>query len=74
MGATSDKVQGQAKQVAGVVTGDKDLEAEGKADRTTAEVQEKVDTVKDKVADVVTEVKDKADELADKAKDMLHDK
>ena len=29
MGATSDKVQGQAKEVAGIVTGDEDLEARG---------------------------------------------
>lgn len=60
MGATSDKIQGQAKQAAGVVTGDKDLEAEGKADRQVGEVEEKIDEVKDKAAD-----------LADKAKNKL---
>ena len=74
MGATSDKVQGQAKQVAGIVTGDKDLEAQGQAERQTGEAEEKVDEVKDRVQGFVDEVKDKADELADKAKDMLHDK
>jgi uncharacterized protein YjbJ (UPF0337 family) len=72
MGATSDKVQGQAKEVAGIVTGDKDLEAEGKTDRQTGEAEEKLDKVKDKVADVVDEVKDKADEVVDKVKDTLH--
>lgn len=63
MGATSDKVQGQAKQAAGVVTGDKDMESEGKADRHVGEAREKVDVVKDTAADVV-----------DKAKEKMHSK
>jgi uncharacterized protein YjbJ (UPF0337 family) len=71
MGATSDKVQGQAKEVAGIVTGDKDLEAEGKSDRQTGEAEEKIDDVKDRVEGFVDEVKDKAAEAVDKAKDML---
>jgi uncharacterized protein YjbJ (UPF0337 family) len=74
MGATSDKVQGQAKQVAGIVTGDEDLEAQGNAERQTGEAEEKVDEVKDRVQDFIGDVKDKADDVADKAKDMLHDK
>jgi len=74
MGATSDKVQGQAKEVAGIVTGDKDLEAQGKADRQTGEAEEKVDDVKDRVTDFVDSVKDKSGAVADKAKDLLHDK
>ena len=74
MGATSDKVQGQAKEVAGIVTGDKDLEAEGKSDRKVGEAEEKVDDVKDRVTDFVDTVKDKAEDVADKAKDRLHDK
>ena len=32
MTAKSDQVKGKAKQVTGIVTGDKDLEAEGNAD------------------------------------------
>ena len=71
MGATSDKVQGQAKEVAGIVTGDKDLEAEGKADRQTGEAEEKIDDVKDRVEGFVDEVKDNAEEVVEKAKDML---
>ena len=74
MGATSDKVQGQAKEVAGIVTGDEDLEAQGKAERQTGEAEEKVDAVKDRVQGFVDEVKDKVDDAADKAKGMLHDK
>ena len=71
MGATSDKVQGQAKEVAGIVTGDKYLETEGKADRQTGEAEEKIDDVKDRVEGFVDEVKDKAEEVVEKAKDML---
>ena len=71
MGATSDKVQGQAKEVAGIVTGDEDLEARGKGERKTGEAEEKVDEVKDRVEGFVDQVKDKADDVADKAKDML---
>ena len=71
MGATSDKVQGQAKQVTGIVTGDKDLEAQGKSDRQTGEAKEKIDDAKDKMKDVLDDAKDKVADLADKAKDML---
>jgi uncharacterized protein YjbJ (UPF0337 family) len=71
MGATSDKFQGQAKEVAGIVTGDQDLEAEGKADRKVGEAEEKVDDVKDKFEGFVDDVKNKAEDAADKAKDML---
>lgn len=74
MGATSDKLQGQAKQVAGIVSGDKDLEAEGKADRQAGEAQEKVDEVKDKIADFVKDVTDKVQEVGDKATDKLRGK
>ncbi|HYO85142.1 MAG TPA: CsbD family protein [Dermatophilaceae bacterium] len=67
MGATSDKIQGQGKQAAGIVTGDQDLEAEGKADRQVGEAEEKLDAAKEKFEDA----KDKAAELAEKAKDKL---
>jgi uncharacterized protein YjbJ (UPF0337 family) len=71
MGATSDKVQGQAKEVAGIVTGDEDLEAEGRTDRKVGEAKENIDDATDKVKDFLDEAKDKATELADKAKDKL---
>jgi uncharacterized protein YjbJ (UPF0337 family) len=61
MGAHSDQVKGRAKEAAGVLTGNEDLEAEGKTDRLTGEAEEKIDHVKDKV-----------DEVVDKTKDALH--
>jgi len=63
MSAKSDQVKGHVKEAAGVVSGDKDLESEGKTDRRTGEVEEKIDHAKDKVEEVV-----------DKAKDALHRK
>jgi uncharacterized protein YjbJ (UPF0337 family) len=74
MGAESDQVKGKVKEAAGMVTGDKDLEAEGKADRRAGEAKEKVDEAKDKVQEVLDKAKDKVEGVIDKAKDTLHRK
>ena len=74
MSAKSDQVKGQVKQAAGVLTGDKDLESEGKSDRRTGEAEEEVDDAKDKVDEVIDVTKDKAEEVRDKANDALHRK
>jgi uncharacterized protein YjbJ (UPF0337 family) len=58
MGAQSDQVKGRAKEAAGVLTGNEDLEAEGKTDRLTGEAEEKIDHAKDKVDEVVNKTKD----------------
>jgi uncharacterized protein YjbJ (UPF0337 family) len=63
MSAKSDQAKGHVKEAAGVLAGDKDLEAKGKADRRTGEAEEKIDHAKDKFEEVV-----------DKAKDALHRK
>ncbi|MGZ4705317.1 MAG: CsbD family protein [Acidimicrobiales bacterium] len=74
MGAKGDQAKGQAKEVVGKVVGDKDLEAEGKADRRAGEAKEKVEDVKDFVEDVVDKAKDTAEDIVDKAKDATHRK
>ncbi|MGZ6495479.1 MAG: CsbD family protein [Actinomycetota bacterium] len=74
MGAKTDQLKGQAKEAVGSITGDKDLESEGKADRRAGEVNEKVEKAKDKVEEVVDKTKDKVEEVVDKAKDKLHRK
>ena len=71
MGAQSDQVKGRAKEAAGILTGDDDLEAEGKADRLAGEAEEKIDHAKDKAEEVLDKVKDKVDEAVDKTKDAL---
>jgi uncharacterized protein YjbJ (UPF0337 family) len=53
MAGKSDQMKGKAKEAVGDLTGDKDLKAEGKADRQAGEVKEKVDEVIDKVKSVV---------------------
>jgi uncharacterized protein YjbJ (UPF0337 family) len=42
-----DKFEGKAKEVAGKVTGDDELEAEGKTQHAKGKVEEKVDELKD---------------------------
>ena len=74
MSAKSDQVKGHVKEAAGVLTGDKDLESEGKTDRRTGEAEEKVDHAKDKVEEVIDSTKDKVEEGADKTRDALHRK
>ncbi|CAN5640645.1 hypothetical protein BH10ACT2_BH10ACT2_22160 [soil metagenome] len=48
-----DEVKGRTKQAAGVLTGNKGLEREGKVDRVAGAVKEKVDVARDWVADKV---------------------
>jgi uncharacterized protein YjbJ (UPF0337 family) len=74
MGAESDQVKGQVKEAVGSLTGDKDLESEGKADRRAGEAKEKVDDAKDKVEEVIDTAKDKVEEVIDKTKDAAHRK
>ena len=71
MSGKSDQLKGRAKEAAGILTGNEDLEAEGRADRRTGEAKEKVDHAKDKVDEVIDKAKAKVDEAADKAKDAL---
>lgn len=74
MGAKSDQVKGQVKDAAGSLTGDKDLESEGRADRRAGEAKEKVDHAKGKIEEVIDKAEDKVEEVIDKAKDTLHRK
>jgi uncharacterized protein YjbJ (UPF0337 family) len=67
MGAKGDQVKGKAKEAVGTLTGDKDLEAEGKSDRRAGEAKEKV-------GEIVDTAKDKVEELIDKTKHVLHRK
>jgi uncharacterized protein YjbJ (UPF0337 family) len=54
MGEKTDDIKGRVKEAAGDLTGDKDLQREGKVDQFTADVKEKVGDVADKVKDVIT--------------------
>ncbi|MPQ96638.1 CsbD family protein [Modestobacter sp. I12A-02628] len=43
----ADELAGQAKEVVGTVTGNEELQAEGKADQTGAEIKQVGESVKD---------------------------
>jgi uncharacterized protein YjbJ (UPF0337 family) len=49
-----DEAKGRVKEAAGDLTNDKDLKREGKIDRATGDVKDKVGDAADKVKDTVT--------------------
>ena len=74
MGEKTDQVKGQGKEAIGSLTGNKDLESEGTADRRAGEAKEKLDHAKGKITEVVDKAEDKAEAVIDKAKESLHRK
>jgi uncharacterized protein YjbJ (UPF0337 family) len=54
MGKNVDEAKGRVKEAAGDLTQDKDLKREGKIDRATGDVKEKVSDASDKVKETVT--------------------
>jgi uncharacterized protein YjbJ (UPF0337 family) len=50
---TADKLKGHAKEATGEVTGDDELKREGKVDRASGSVKDKVGDVGDKVKDAL---------------------
>jgi uncharacterized protein YjbJ (UPF0337 family) len=63
MAGNADQVKGKVSEALGDLTGDKDLESEGKADRQAGEAKEKVGKVEEKV-----------EEAIDRTKSALHPK
>ncbi|HVA04716.1 MAG TPA: CsbD family protein [Acidimicrobiales bacterium] len=74
MAGKTDQVKGQVKEAVGTLTGDKDLESEGKADRRAGEAKEKLSDAKDKVEEVIDKAEEKVEEVVDKAREALHRK
>ena len=58
MGEKFDDVKGRAKEAAGDLTNDKDLQREGKIDQGKADVKEKVGKMTDKVSDKIKDATD----------------
>jgi len=54
---TADTAKGKAKDVVGRVTGDKDLENEGKADQVVGNLKQAGEKVKDAVSSAVRDKK-----------------
>lgn len=57
----SDEVKGRVKGAAGVLVGDKELERQGKADRSAGKLKQAVRKVKQKAEKVIDDVKDALD-------------
>jgi uncharacterized protein YjbJ (UPF0337 family) len=57
-GGKLDDAKGRVKEAAGDLTGDKSLKNEGRVDRATGSVKDKVGDAGDKVKDVVNPDKD----------------
>ena len=54
----SDEVKGRVKEAAGVLTGDKKLERQGKADQAAGKLKQAVETVKKKAEEAIDDAKD----------------
>jgi len=72
VGARIEQVKGQGKETVGAITGDKDLEVEGKTDRRAGQAKESLDHAKVKLEEAIDKAGDTGAEAIDKAKDSLH--
>lgn len=66
---TAEDLGGKAKEAAGKVSGDKNVEAEGKADQAGAEIKDKVSEFTDKAKDVAEEAGANLKAAAEKIKE-----
>lgn len=58
MSGHSDDLKGRAKEAVGDLTGDKDLQHEGKADQAAGKAKDKLDDAKDWVDDKIDQARD----------------
>jgi uncharacterized protein YjbJ (UPF0337 family) len=61
MGEWTDKAKGKVKETVGVATGDRELEAEGKADTLKGKVKEGIEDAKRVIKDAVDGAKGRRD-------------
>lgn len=59
MSGTTDNVKGNIKETAGAVTGDRELEAEGKNDQLAGKLKDAVNDVKDVAEGAIDKVRGK---------------
>jgi len=60
----TDQIKGRVKEAAGVLTGDKKLEREGKLDRAAGKVKEKAGDLADSVEEAASKVVEKVKSVA----------
>ena len=66
---TAEDLGGKAKEAAGKVSGDKNVEAEGKVDQVSADIKDKVSEFTDKAKDVAEEAGANLKAAAEKIKE-----
>ena len=71
IGGIADKATGSVKSIAGDVTGDTKLQAEGAADKVAGTVRNAVGGAKDAVRDMASDVSEKASDLGERASRAL---
>lgn len=59
MSGTADNIKGNVKETAGAVTGNEQLENEGKADQVAGKLKDAVDDVKDAVEGAIDKARGK---------------
>jgi uncharacterized protein YjbJ (UPF0337 family) len=74
MAGKKDQAKGRAKEAVGNLTGDRDLQSEGKIDRRAGETKEKLGHVHDKIDETIDKADEGVEAVIDKAKDALHRK
>lgn len=62
MSGTADDIKGRTKEAVGVLTGDKELQREGKTDQAAGAAKNKLEDVTDWVEDKIDDIKDKRNE------------
>ena len=65
MGGKTDEIKGRIKEATGVLTGNEELRAEGKADQAAGEAKQAVEKVKKVAEKAVDDVKDAVKKLSD---------
>jgi len=55
--SNTDDLKGRAKEAAGDLTGDRDLQREGQADQAEGKAKEAVDTARDKLGDAADKLR-----------------
>jgi len=67
-----DKATGKVRETAGKVTGDKDMEAQGKLQATEASARQKIDDATEGIRDTASDAAATVRAVADRAKEALH--
>jgi uncharacterized protein YjbJ (UPF0337 family) len=65
MSGTTDEIKGRAKEAVGVLTDDKELQREGKADKAAAAGKNKLDKANDWGKDKIDDIKNKLSKRGD---------